>query len=186
MVFSIWNSCWVPEEGVHVHHNVRVEISPALVVLEMRGDTGRYQVVINYKENHVVNVCAFVFEYCAHSRAWNQRIGQSDFDKFETIHRWIVTQAQHHFHTIDSRWNENDEEEHPWLFRKMKMFDQKCTPQTRRHVRRAIDRWIRFRHWRLYARQHMLRRRFNTWKEWYFCPENKGGYMMNRMRQKYH
>ena len=108
MVFPIWNSCW--SFGVHVHHNMRIEISPAMVVLEMRGDTGRY-----------------------HTRARNQRIGQSDFDK--------LTQTQHHFHTIDSRWNENDEEEQLWLFRKMKMFDQNCTPQTKRHVIRAIDRW---------------------------------------------
>ena len=152
----------------------------------------RYDVWVGYTtsapggHSSVYAISAFCYTYSHDVGCWLQRIDDEDYKAFESVHAQIRDQLQHNFRTIDSGWTENDQDalECPWLFSKMVAFHQECTPNTRKRIRRFVDRLLLSRRWRLRAREIMTNIAFSKWKEWYYDPNNKEGYVKRLVQLK--
>lgn len=156
-----------------------IEIRKNMVVFVVNKGLKRYQVCINYRGREVVGICAFCYAYCRYEHCWIQMVDDDDYKFFDITHSHIVDQVRNHFFKIDSRWNKDDRDsiECPWLFSRMKAFEQLCTPRTNKYITNYIKRLNTSRYWRLYAQRYMLKRSFSKWKEWYFDPSNEKGFI---------
>lgn len=145
----------------------------------MYRDNIRLEITIYYHDKYVMDITIFVFVYDEDMHLWYNYTeyvdsinNDSTFDNLfidECCER-VYTQLSHVFYKIQVTST--------WFLTK-----QSCTPKTRNYVRKYISR-IR-NTYRETIERFRKKRSFTIWKEWYFHPDNKDGYIRRFNLNKY-
>lgn len=136
----------------------------------------RFDCIIYYSKKIVYSVFEIVFQ--RKSGIWYKVVEYEKEKELENCRTCIMNQLQVMFYRIDTGLAANDVEsiESPWMYRKLKEFEQQCRVETRIHVKRFVA-YIRNKLSKL--RYFRLKRCFDIWKEWYYNPNNLNGYIMH-------
>jgi hypothetical protein len=136
----------------------------------------RFDCIIYYSKKIVYSVFEIVFQ--RKSGIWYKVVEYEKEKELENCRTCIMNQLQVMFYRIDTGLAANDVEsiESPWMYRKLKEFEQRCRVETRIHVKRFVA-YIRNKLSKL--RYFRLKRSFDIWKEWYYNPNNLNGYIMH-------
>lgn len=165
----------------------KVEISHTRIEYFAQQNDFRYSIVLRYTNKHVHIISIYGSRYIIQEDSWHQTDDQCVFSYFDKFHNQVLSQLQNHFYTIKSKCDEiiDDFQDFNWVYCSIKSLEQNCRPKTTKYLklyRQKIKLKQYFRKWTTYINQIILKRNFETWKEWYFDPTNKQGYVKRLKR----
>jgi hypothetical protein len=137
----------------------------------------RFDCIIFYFNNVVYSVFEIVFQNSSIG-IWYKVVNYEHSEELENCRNCIMNQLQFKFYQIDTGLSANDIEsiECPWMFEKLKEFEQKCKKTTCIHVKRYV---AHIRNQISKLKYFRLKRSFQIWKEWYYNPNNLNGYILH-------
>lgn len=144
----------------------------------------QYECHVYYDEFLIYTVSEYVFRFNPETLCWHQNVGMNDNEFVNTMRNHIRAQLQNAFRRIEIGWGETDFEclQFPLWYTKIKTFQQCCTPKTRRILISYLERVRKGARLCKRANENRVRRAFLVWKEWYFNPQNKGGYVTRLLK----
>lgn len=139
----------------------------------------RYECYVNYEEFEIYSISEYIFFFDTTIMCWRQSVEMDNHEFINATRYFIREQLQNTFRRIESGWKETDFEclQSPMWYANMKSFHQACTPKTRGILmlyRKRLRDGVRV---RKRANDNRLRKGFSGWKNWYFNPQNKEGYV---------
>lgn len=147
----------------------------------------KYEFAFHYENRNINNYTIISYVFTHVDNTWIQAVDDNILLEFitPTITN-IRLQVRQYFHRIYHQWTDQDEEciVNPFWYKLIQSFEQKCTSKTALCVKRYVE-YLRYQSdITQYYIKKLEKRSFKRWREWFFSPYNKNGYVMI-MKRKY-
>lgn len=159
--------------------NYEINIAHNSIIYVVQVDDIRYQIIFEYTKKHVQKISIYGYLYSVEEDFWIETYDPYLFAYFDEFYIKVLLQVQQNFYTIESNCDAIPHDFH-WIYHRVKLFEQRCTPKTAKYLqlfRKKLKLKQYFRKWNKFIHQKLLKRKFIIWKDWYYDPTNKHGYV---------
>ena len=176
----------IPLKNENIESFINITDSSIHYVIANKEMNRRYDCYASYAENTIYSLSEYVYDFNEQSSLWYQTIDLDDNDFVKSTREHIRMQLQHAFQHIQTGWYATDYEclQRPSWYVTISRFNQYFTPKTRRILLEYIGGLTKAVISRRFLKKQMLRKLFFEWEEWYFNPNNQGGYV-RRLRKRF-
>lgn len=169
------------------NHGSTVQISHRTITYTMYLSFLKYEIIFNYENRNITNLTMISYVLSHVDNIWVQNVDDDIFLAFiEPTITHIRLQVQQYFHRIHHRWRDTDYEcvSDPSWYKRIRSFEQLCTSKTALYVKHYVDHLKYQSDITHYYKKKLEKRIFKRWKEWFFSPNNKTGYV-SIIKRKY-
>jgi len=142
-------------------------------------DTTWYEVICGYHENTITHVSEYLRSYSVYEDCWTELY---DYENNSTVNEYrshIRALLQQCFYVIKTLYTSTDRDmiASPWFYNAMKAFEQTLSSKTSTFVHKYVSCIRNQLFYKKYYHRKLQRNVLESWKKWYYNPDNINGYV---------
>ena len=138
-----------------------------------------YKVICGYENDSISNISEHLHHYSELDDSWTEIYDYEHNSLVNEYRNNIKALIKTCFKRIKTLYKYNDDDmiDAPWFYNNMKSFEQTISLKTQYYVKKYVHSIRCQLHFRIYYNSKLQKRILHHWREWYYCPDNKNGYL---------